>query len=135
MPVIDFPGVGVIDLEAPRLPEKVLDVATEPMFAEPSIMETIASVSKALHEYERAGGFAPPAALEAAEGVPEGPAAVRSPPQMRPRHRRPVRGGKRPSPSWLKLPKPPPPAHHGSDRRDRCCCRCGGIVAVPPNRR
>jgi hypothetical protein len=29
------------------------------MFAEPSILETIASVSKALHEYERAGGFAP----------------------------------------------------------------------------
>jgi hypothetical protein len=29
------------------------------MFAEPSIMDTIASVSKALHEYERADGFAP----------------------------------------------------------------------------
>jgi hypothetical protein len=26
---IDFPGVGVIDLEAPQLPEKVLEVATE----------------------------------------------------------------------------------------------------------
>jgi hypothetical protein len=38
-----------------------LDVATERMFAEPSIMETIASISKALHEYERTGGFAPPA--------------------------------------------------------------------------
>jgi hypothetical protein len=45
---IDFPDVGVIDLEAPQLPEKVLDVATEPMFAEPSIMETIASVSQVL---------------------------------------------------------------------------------------
>jgi hypothetical protein len=42
---IDFPGVGVIDLEAPQLPENVLDVAMERMFAELSIMETIASVS------------------------------------------------------------------------------------------
>jgi hypothetical protein len=45
---IDFPGVGVIDLEAPQLPEEVLDMATEWMFAKPSIMETTASISKAL---------------------------------------------------------------------------------------
>jgi hypothetical protein len=45
---IDFPGVRVIDLEAPELLEKVLEVATERMFNEPTIMETIASVSKAL---------------------------------------------------------------------------------------
>jgi hypothetical protein len=45
---IDFPDVGVMDLEAPQLPEKVLDVATERMFAEPSIMETITSVSQTL---------------------------------------------------------------------------------------
>jgi hypothetical protein len=45
---IDFPGVGVIDLEAPQLPKKVLEVATKRMFAEPSIMDTIASVLKAL---------------------------------------------------------------------------------------
>jgi hypothetical protein len=57
---IDFPGAGVIDFEAPQLPEKVLEVATEQMFAEPTIMETIVSVSKALQEYERAGGLAPP---------------------------------------------------------------------------
>jgi hypothetical protein len=49
-----------------------LDVATERMFAEPSIMETIASISKALHEYERAGGFAPPATSEAAKVVTKG---------------------------------------------------------------
>jgi hypothetical protein len=42
------------------------------MFAEPSIMETITSISKALHEYERADGFAPPATSEAAKVVPEG---------------------------------------------------------------
>jgi hypothetical protein len=38
---IDFPDVGVIDLEVPQLPEKVLEVATERMLAEPSIMDTI----------------------------------------------------------------------------------------------
>jgi hypothetical protein len=36
-------------------------MATERMFAEPTIMETIASVSRALHKYERSGGFVPPA--------------------------------------------------------------------------
>jgi hypothetical protein len=72
---IDLPGVGVIDLEATQLPEKVLDVAMEMMFVEPSIMEMIVSVSKMLHEYERTGGFAPSAASEAAKVVPEGPAA------------------------------------------------------------
>jgi hypothetical protein len=71
---IDFPNVGIIDLEAPQLLEKVHDVATERMFAEPSIMETITSVSKALHEYERAGGFAPHAASQESEAVPEAPA-------------------------------------------------------------
>jgi hypothetical protein len=68
---IDSPGVGIIDLETPQLPEKVLDAATERMFAELPIMETIASVSKALHKYEHAGGFAPHAALKASEAVPE----------------------------------------------------------------
>jgi hypothetical protein len=58
---IDFPSVGIINLEVPQLPEKVLEVATEWMFAEPSILEMIASVSKALHKYERTGSFAPAA--------------------------------------------------------------------------
>jgi hypothetical protein len=49
---IDFPGVGVIDLEAPQLPEKVYEVVAERMFNEPTIMEMIASVSKALQEYK-----------------------------------------------------------------------------------
>jgi hypothetical protein len=47
---IDFPGIGVVDLKAPRLPEKVYELAAERMFNEPTIMETIASVSKALQE-------------------------------------------------------------------------------------
>jgi hypothetical protein len=49
------------------------------MFVEPLIMETIASVSKALHEYERAGGFAPHAASGASEAVPEAPTAGMEP--------------------------------------------------------
>jgi hypothetical protein len=72
---IDFPGIRIIDLEAPQLLEKVLEVATERMFAEPSIMEMNASVSKALHEYECAGGFAPVAAAEVAEAALEAPVA------------------------------------------------------------
>jgi hypothetical protein len=76
---IDFPGVGVIDLEAPQLPEIVLEVATERMFDEPSIMETIASVSKALHKYERAGGFATAVAVEATGAALEAPAAGMKP--------------------------------------------------------
>jgi hypothetical protein len=55
---IDLPGVEVIDLEAPQLPEKDYGAAAERRSNEPTIMETIASVSKALQEYERAGGFA-----------------------------------------------------------------------------
>jgi hypothetical protein len=68
---IDFLGVGFIDLEAPQLPGKVLDVVTERMFAEPSILETIASILQALHQYERAGGFSSSSALEVAEMVLE----------------------------------------------------------------
>jgi hypothetical protein len=45
------------------------------MFAESSILKTIALVSQVLHQYERVGGFAPPTASEAAEPVPEASAA------------------------------------------------------------
>jgi hypothetical protein len=72
---IDFPGVGIVDLDAPKLPSKVLEVATERMFVELTILETIVLVSQALHQYEHAGGFAPSATPEAAEAVPEESAA------------------------------------------------------------
>jgi hypothetical protein len=39
------------------------------MFAEPSILETITIVAKALHQYEGAGGSAPTAASEASVEV------------------------------------------------------------------
>jgi hypothetical protein len=49
----------------------MLEVVGEWMFAELSILETIASVSWALHQYERAGSFAPPAMSEVVDTVPE----------------------------------------------------------------
>jgi hypothetical protein len=67
--------VVVINLEAPQLLEKVYEVAAERMFNEPTIMETIASVSKALQEYERAGGFAPAIAADAKDVALAVPAA------------------------------------------------------------
>jgi hypothetical protein len=72
---IDFPDVGVIDLEAPQLPEKVYEVAVERMFNKPTIMEMITSVSKALQEYERASGFAPVAAADAGDAAHVEPVA------------------------------------------------------------
>jgi hypothetical protein len=75
---IDFPSVGITDLDAPKLPSndrEMLEVAMERMFAETSILETIALVSRALHQYDRAGSFAPPTASEVAEAVPEESAA------------------------------------------------------------
>jgi hypothetical protein len=62
---IDFPSVGVIDLEAPQLPEKEYEVAAERRSNEPTIMETITSVLKVLQEYERIGGFSSAAAADA----------------------------------------------------------------------
>jgi hypothetical protein len=76
---IDFSDVGIIDLEAPELSEKVLKVATERMFAEQPIMETTASVSKALHEYEHASGFAPAAVAEATNATLEASAVGMEP--------------------------------------------------------
>jgi hypothetical protein len=72
---IDFLGVGVIDLEAPQLPEKVYEVAAERMFNGPTIMETITSVLKALQEYERASGFAPVTAADAGDAALVAPVA------------------------------------------------------------
>jgi hypothetical protein len=76
---IDFLDAGVIDLEAPQLPEKVQEVATEQMFAEPTIMETIAPVSRVLQEYKRAGGFAPTAAADTMDAALEEPATGTEP--------------------------------------------------------
>jgi hypothetical protein len=72
---IDFPGVGVIDLEAPQLPEKEYAAAVERRSNMPMIMETIVSVSKVLQEYEHASGFASAAATDAEDVALATPAA------------------------------------------------------------
>jgi hypothetical protein len=72
---IDFHGVGVIDLEAPQLLEKVYEVVAKRMFNKPAIMETITSASKALQEYERTGAFASAAATDAEDATPAAPVA------------------------------------------------------------
>jgi hypothetical protein len=72
---------GIVDLDAPELSSndrEMLEVATERMFIESSILETIASVASALRQYEGAGGSAPPVALEAAEAVRESAAGAES---------------------------------------------------------
>jgi hypothetical protein len=76
---IDFPGVGVIDLEAPQLPEKEYEVTAERRSNESMIMETIVSVSKALQEYKRAGGFAKAAVTDAGNTVLAAPATNMEP--------------------------------------------------------
>jgi hypothetical protein len=75
---VDFPGIGTIDLDALELPgndQEMLEVATERMFVEPSILETIASVTSALRQYDGASGSATSATPEAAERVLEESAA------------------------------------------------------------
>jgi hypothetical protein len=82
---INFPGVGVIDLEAPQLPKKEYEVAAEQRSNKSTIMEqrsnksTIMSVSKVLQEYERAGGFASAAAADAEDVALATPAACEEP--------------------------------------------------------
>jgi hypothetical protein len=49
----------------------MLEVAMEWMFAEPSILDTIALVASTLRQYEGAGGLAPPAVPEEVETVPK----------------------------------------------------------------
>jgi hypothetical protein len=66
----------------------VYEVAADRMFNELTIMETIASVSKALQEYERVGGFALAVAADATETALAAPRPTWSRQQMRLRHRR-----------------------------------------------
>jgi hypothetical protein len=78
MLVRGLPQHRIINLNAPELSSndrEMLEVAMERMFAEPLILETIASVASVLHQYESAGGSAPLAAPEVAEGVLEESAA------------------------------------------------------------
>jgi hypothetical protein len=64
---IDFPGVGVIDLEGPQYSDKGYEAELERMSNTLMIRETIASVSKTLQEYERASGFSSAVGAEATD--------------------------------------------------------------------
>jgi hypothetical protein len=60
---VDFPGIGIIDLDTTELPSNdrmILEVVTDRMFAEPSILDAIASVPSVPRQDEGAGSLAPP---------------------------------------------------------------------------
>jgi hypothetical protein len=76
---IDFPSVRVIDLEGPQYSEKGFKAAEERVSNAPTIKETLASVSKALQEYESADGFSSAAGAEAADVALVAPAGLAEP--------------------------------------------------------
>jgi hypothetical protein len=75
------------DLEAPWLPEKEYDAVAKRRSNEPTIMETIASVSKALQEYQHASGFSPAAAKDTEDVDLSAPRLTWSQQKTRPRRR------------------------------------------------
>jgi hypothetical protein len=70
----------VINLEGPQYSEKGYEAESERMSNWPTIREMIASVSKALQEYERASGFSSAAGAEAADAALVAPVAHVEPP-------------------------------------------------------
>jgi hypothetical protein len=59
---VNFPGVGIIDLDATELPSndrELLEIVTERMFADPSILDAIALVSSVSRQDEGVVGSAP----------------------------------------------------------------------------
>jgi hypothetical protein len=76
---IDFPGVGVIDLEGPQYSEKGYEAVEKRMSNAPMIRETLASVSKALQEYESAGGFSSAVGAEVADAALVAPVGLPEP--------------------------------------------------------
>jgi hypothetical protein len=78
---VDFPGIRTIDLDAPELLSNdrgMLEVATEQMFTDPSILDTIASVASVLHQDEGVGGPAPPPRRRRQRGFSGSPRSARS---------------------------------------------------------
>jgi hypothetical protein len=99
---IDYPGIGIVNLDAPELPSndrEMLEVATEQMFAESSILDTIVSVTLALCQYESAGVSAPPPHRRWRRRFLRSPRTTQSLPRLCPHHRRPGRARRRPFPS------------------------------------
>jgi hypothetical protein len=96
---IDFPGVGIVDLEAPELPSKALDVARSGCLpCHQSWRRSRRSHRRCISTSVPAASLPPPRRRRRRQ-LPRRlqPARIRS--QMRPRHRRPVRSRKCPSPS------------------------------------
>jgi hypothetical protein len=76
---INFPSVGVIDLEGPQYSEKGYEATEEWMSNAPTIRETLASVSKALQEYESADGFSLASRVEDADAALVAPVGLAEP--------------------------------------------------------
>jgi hypothetical protein len=69
---VDFPGIGIIDLDATELlsnDREILEAATERMFADSSVLDANTSVLPMLRQDEGDGGLVPPVAPKEAEGV------------------------------------------------------------------
>jgi hypothetical protein len=106
---VNFPGIGTIDLDAPEHPgndKELLEVATERMFAEPTILETIASVASVLRQYGSVGGSAPPPRRRWQRACSRNPRPVRSRPLLRSRLHWPERTRSCPYPSPRKQQHP-----------------------------
>jgi hypothetical protein len=86
----------------------MLEVATERMFIEPSILETIALVTLALRQYESAGGSAPLPRQRRQRRFLRSPRPARSRPRSCPRHHRRARARRRPFPSQQRQPNTQP---------------------------
>jgi hypothetical protein len=106
---VDFPGIGTIDLDAPELPIndwEMLEVATERMFTELSILDTIASVASALRQYEGAAARHPPLRRRWQWGLLRSLRPARSQPWSRPHHRQRERTRVHPCPNSQKQSHP-----------------------------
>jgi hypothetical protein len=69
---LDFPGIGIIDLDAIKLPSndrEILEAVTERVFADPPLLDAIVSDPPVPRQDGDAGGSAPSAAPEVAERV------------------------------------------------------------------
>jgi hypothetical protein len=69
---LDFLGIGIIDLDTTKLPSndrEILEAVTEWVFADPSLLDAIALDPPVPRQDGDAGGSAPSAAPEVAEGV------------------------------------------------------------------
>jgi hypothetical protein len=87
---LDFPGIGIIDLDAIELPSndrEILEAVTEWVFADPPLLNAIASDPPVPRQDGDAGGSAPSAAPEVAEGLlGESTAGTESAAIERPQH-------------------------------------------------